>query len=243
MTAAGDQYGATASRASYEAELEHIGRKAEQAGKPKSTARCSHLQQQVDEENFRNYLQAVNDARVTDDLNRQRISSIAVIQSPTEPAVPSRPRVKLILAAAFLLGSGGGHHRWSCWPRCSTKVSARPIRSRPFLACRFSVPLPCGVAVWCGRLRVMRNCCPIAVAAGANPARSAFGFDQLDPAYGNAAGVRDQSGNVTEILYPRNGEFDRSGTHGQQLGFAKANWLDTDLLRFEGRQTSSREEN
>ena len=52
------------------------------------------MQQQVDEENFRNYLQAVNDARVTDDLNRQRISSIAVIQTPTVPADAVKARAR-----------------------------------------------------------------------------------------------------------------------------------------------------
>src|SRR5206468_12632094 len=65
------------------------------------------LQQQVEEDNFRNYLQAVNDARMTDNLNRERISSIAVVQKPTVPVLPSRPRVILIIPAGFLLGLAG----------------------------------------------------------------------------------------------------------------------------------------
>ena len=108
MTAAGDQDGATASRASYEAELGRIGQKLSKLESQSQRLDALTLQQQVDEENFRNYLQAVNDARVTDDQNRQRISSIAVIQAPTVPAKPSHPRTKLALTAAFLVALVAG---------------------------------------------------------------------------------------------------------------------------------------
>ena len=60
---------------------------------------------------------------------------------------------------------------------------------------------------------------------------TAFGFDLLDPSYGLRLVIRDQSGSVTEILYPHDGEFERVGAHGEQLGFAKWIGLDTYLLQ------------
>jgi uncharacterized protein involved in exopolysaccharide biosynthesis len=104
LTAASDQDGATSSRTSFETELTRIKQKLGTLEGDNEHLDSLQLQQQVDEENFRNYLQAVNDARVADDLNRQRISNIAVVQSPTVPALPAKPRKLFILAAGFLLG-------------------------------------------------------------------------------------------------------------------------------------------
>ena len=111
MTAAGDQYGATASRASFEAELERIGQKLSKLESQSQQLDALTLQQQVDEENFRNYLQAVNDARVTDDQNRQRISSIAVIQAPSEPADAFTAAQETSPLRGLPACSRGRHHR------------------------------------------------------------------------------------------------------------------------------------
>jgi uncharacterized protein involved in exopolysaccharide biosynthesis len=62
------------------------------------------LQQQVDEENFRNVLQRVEDARASEQLQRQKVSSIVVVQQPTVPMTPARPRMLYIVALGALAG-------------------------------------------------------------------------------------------------------------------------------------------
>jgi uncharacterized protein involved in exopolysaccharide biosynthesis len=62
------------------------------------------LQQQVDEENFRNVLQRHEDARASEALQRQQVTSVAVVQQPTVPAKPAKPRVLIILALGVIGG-------------------------------------------------------------------------------------------------------------------------------------------
>lgn len=62
------------------------------------------LQMQVDEENFRSIMQRNEEARVSADLQRQNITSIAVIQEPTVPIEKAKPRVLLILVLGGLAG-------------------------------------------------------------------------------------------------------------------------------------------
>lgn len=62
------------------------------------------LQQQVDEENFRNVLQRLEDARASEALQRQQVTSVAVVQQPTVPAKPAKPRVLVILALGVVAG-------------------------------------------------------------------------------------------------------------------------------------------
>lgn len=62
------------------------------------------LQQQVDEENFRNVLQRHEDARASEALQRQQVTSVAVVQQPTVPARPAKPRVLVILALGVIAG-------------------------------------------------------------------------------------------------------------------------------------------
>ena len=63
------------------------------------------LQQQVDEENFRNVLQRHEDARASEALQRQQVTSVAVVQQPTVPAKPAKPRVLVILALGVIAGT------------------------------------------------------------------------------------------------------------------------------------------
>jgi hypothetical protein len=239
MTAAGDQYGATASRASYEAALERIGEKLGKLEGESQQLDALTLQQQVDEENFRNYLQAVNDARVTDDLNRQRISSIAVIQSPTAPTTPSRPRVKIILGAGFLLGLAGAitlvllaemfDEGFSTADQIET-VLGLPVLGTFTIRHRRSVRTLPTYAKLLPMLLIM---------LGLTLPGNAFGFDQLDPVYGQRLVVRASDGEIAETLSPRNGQFDRTGANGQMLGFAKRIGVTLTFFDPEGRQTST----
>ena len=243
MTAAGDQYGATASRASYEAELGRIGQKLSKLESQSQQLDALTLQQQVDEENFRNYLQAVNDARVTDDQNRQRISSIAVIQAPSEPAKPSRPRKKLVLSGAFLLALVAG----------ITMVLLAEMFDESFstadqIEAVLGLPV---LGTFTMSRRMVRRQLPayakllplLILLVGMALPTTAFGYDLLDPSYGVRLVIRDQSGNVTEVLYPRDGEFQRVSAHGQQLGFAKWTGSTLTFYNVDGRSISSAKPN
>lgn len=67
-------------------------------------------QQQIAEVNYRTYLQRSEDARINDDLNRARITSISVIEKAQVPIRPVRPRklaaVALGVALGLVLGLG-----------------------------------------------------------------------------------------------------------------------------------------
>jgi uncharacterized protein involved in exopolysaccharide biosynthesis len=241
MTAASDQYGATASRASYEAALQHISEKLGKLESQSQQLDALTLQQQVDEENFRNYLQAVNDARVTDDLNRQRISSIAVVQSPTVPLLPSRPRVKLILAGGFLLGLAAAIALTLMLEMFdeafSTADQIETVLGLPVLG-TFTMRRRPPVRALPGYAKLL----PILLLLlGLALPGSVFGFDRLDPAYGQRLVVRGSDGQISEILSPnpRNGQFERTDSIGHVLGFAKRVGSTLTFFDEEGRQTST----
>jgi uncharacterized protein involved in exopolysaccharide biosynthesis len=59
----------------------------------------------VNDRNYRTYLEKVEDARILDDLNRQKSTSISVIQEATAPAEPVRPRKFLNIALGVILGA------------------------------------------------------------------------------------------------------------------------------------------
>jgi len=106
MTAAGDQYGATASRASYEAALERIGQKLRNLESQSQQLDALTLQQQVDEENFRNYLQALTERTFSADTSTATTSwpSSAMQAART---VPTYPTPKTLTFIEILPSSNG----------------------------------------------------------------------------------------------------------------------------------------
>lgn len=243
VTAAGDQYGATASRASYEGELQRINQKLTALEDASEHLDSLQLQQQVDEENFRNYLQAVNDARVADDLNHQRISNIAIVQTPTVPVLPAKPRKLFILAAGFLLGLAAAiaatmlaemaDEAFSTADQIET-VLGLPVLGTFTLRRRLEVRRRAGTPAYVKLLPLL-----VLLAGLALPTSLAFGFDQLDPTYGERLVVRSPQGKIVEILYPENGLFDRAGPHGENLGTAKRIGATLIFYDIDGRRTST----
>jgi uncharacterized protein involved in exopolysaccharide biosynthesis len=241
MTASGDQFGATASRASYQAALQGIHDKLSKLEAQSQQLDALTLQQQVDEENFRTYLQAVNDATVTDDLNRQRITNIAVIQSPTVATVPTRPRTKLVVPAAFLLGLAAAitvvllaemFDETFSTPNQIETVLDLPVLGT-FTKRRRLAPTRALLAY--GKMLPL---VALLLAASVAP-RVALGFDQLNPAYGQSLAVRDQKGKIIEILYPKHDRFIREGATGGTLGWVQRNGSNLAFFDRDGRQTST----
>lgn len=60
------------------------------------------------EKNYRTYLERLEEARISDDMNRQKIANISVIQPATVPLKPVKPKKLLNIALGVLVGALGG---------------------------------------------------------------------------------------------------------------------------------------
>jgi uncharacterized protein involved in exopolysaccharide biosynthesis len=72
--------------------------------------RMLELQRKLDvaTQNYTTYLGRAEAAKISDDLNNARITSVAVVQRPTLPLRPGRPKTKLILVLAVVVGLVAG---------------------------------------------------------------------------------------------------------------------------------------
>ena len=104
LTAAGDEAAAAGARKPLEAEIERLDARLDELGQKAGKLNELELQQQVDEENFRNYLQGVETARLTNDLNREGITSVAIVQEPTLPTKIAQPKIPIIMVLALIFG-------------------------------------------------------------------------------------------------------------------------------------------
>jgi uncharacterized protein involved in exopolysaccharide biosynthesis len=62
----------------------------------------------INEKNYLTYVEKHEDARITDDLNRQKIGNISVVQSPSVPQKPISPKKLLDILLAIILGAVSG---------------------------------------------------------------------------------------------------------------------------------------
>jgi len=62
----------------------------------------------VSERNYKTYLEKVEEARISEDLNRQKSANISVIQEATVPVTPIKPRKLLNIALGLILGAVAG---------------------------------------------------------------------------------------------------------------------------------------
>jgi uncharacterized protein involved in exopolysaccharide biosynthesis len=63
---------------------------------------------EVNDRNYRTYVEKVEDARILEDLNRQKSANISVIQEAAVPARPVKPRKMLNIALGLILGALSG---------------------------------------------------------------------------------------------------------------------------------------
>ena len=60
---------------------------------------------QIADENYRNYLQAAQEARIADDLNKEKATTVAVYDpAHLESTLPAKPKKALLIAAGIILG-------------------------------------------------------------------------------------------------------------------------------------------
>ena len=57
------------------------------------------------EDNYLMYSKKAEEARIAESLDRQKISNVAIIETPTEPHLPSKPNVPLNLAVGTFLAA------------------------------------------------------------------------------------------------------------------------------------------
>jgi polysaccharide chain length determinant protein (PEP-CTERM system associated) len=62
----------------------------------------------VNDKNYKTYLDKVEEARISEDLNRQKMSNISVIQEATVPAKPFKPKKLLNIVLGVILGAVSG---------------------------------------------------------------------------------------------------------------------------------------
>ncbi|MEI9476849.1 MAG: GNVR domain-containing protein, partial [Deltaproteobacteria bacterium] len=60
------------------------------------------------ERNYKTYLEKVEEARISDDLNRQKMANISVIQTASVPPKPIKPKKALNIVLGIILGAVSG---------------------------------------------------------------------------------------------------------------------------------------
>lgn len=63
---------------------------------------------EINERNYLTYAAKVEEARISDNLDRQKIASISVIQAPTTPHKPVKPKTLLNIMLGVILGATAG---------------------------------------------------------------------------------------------------------------------------------------
>lgn len=62
----------------------------------------------ANEKNYRTYLEKVEEARISEDLNRQKMANLSVVQVAAVPAKPVRPKKELNILLSIVLGAVAG---------------------------------------------------------------------------------------------------------------------------------------
>jgi uncharacterized protein involved in exopolysaccharide biosynthesis len=62
---------------------------------------------ETDRQNYRMYLTKFEDSRVSDAMDRERITNVSVIEPATRPITPVSPKIPLILGLAVVFGGAG----------------------------------------------------------------------------------------------------------------------------------------
>jgi polysaccharide biosynthesis protein PslE len=103
-----ERQGAGAAVLPLQHQLEQIGARLAELRSKEAEYHTLLLQRDTNEESYRTFLQKADDARVADSLRSQNVTNIALLQKPTLPVVPAKPRVRLIMVIALGLGLAGG---------------------------------------------------------------------------------------------------------------------------------------
>jgi len=62
----------------------------------------------LNDKNYRTYTEKLEEARISDDMNRQKMSNVSVIQTATVPAKPIKPKKAMNIIVGIILGAVSG---------------------------------------------------------------------------------------------------------------------------------------
>ena len=233
MTAAGDQYGATASRTSFESELARIGQKLSEL---ESRQRAVSTPAPCSSRSMRRTSATIYRRSTT--RGSPTISTGSA--SATSPSSNRRPCRPCRQAPHDIHPGGGlparprrGHHRDPAGRDGGRSLQhGRPDRE-PCSACRFSAPLPCAAGWRARRTASLCKAAPLLVLlVGLALPSIAFGFDQLDPSLRpEAGGTRFRAAPLPRSSTPMMENSDRAARMASNWAWPNATGLDADLLR------------
>jgi succinoglycan biosynthesis transport protein ExoP len=121
-----------------QSQIESISTRLAERSREQSTYQDLVREYQIEDENYRAYLQAVQQARIADDLNKSQSTTVAVYDPPhMYSSAPTRPRTALLLAgglfAGLLLGFSGAFLRESLDERLNTPRQVNTLLGLPLL--------------------------------------------------------------------------------------------------------------
>jgi uncharacterized protein involved in exopolysaccharide biosynthesis len=100
-----DLQGALKSQPVIQSQVDAISARLAERAREQSTYQDLVREYQVDDENYRTYLQAVQQARIAEDLNKERGTTVAVYEpAHMASSVPTKPKRTLIMAIGIVLG-------------------------------------------------------------------------------------------------------------------------------------------
>jgi uncharacterized protein involved in exopolysaccharide biosynthesis len=100
-----DLQAATKSQPAIQQQIDAISARLAERSREQSTYQDLVREYQIDDENYRTYLQAVQQARIADDLNKEKATTVAVYDPAYMPTDgPTKPRKTLLIAAGIVLG-------------------------------------------------------------------------------------------------------------------------------------------
>jgi succinoglycan biosynthesis transport protein ExoP len=119
-------------------QIESITTRLAERSREQSTYQDLVREYQIEDENYRAYLQAVQQARIADDLNKSQSTTVAVYDPPhMYSSAPTRPKTALILAGGLflglLLGFSGAFLRESLDERLNTPRQVNTLLGLPLL--------------------------------------------------------------------------------------------------------------
>jgi len=97
-----------AKAASLKQQLSHLDREIQNLDLREKELQNLRRELVTNEKNYKTYLERVEDARISEDMNRQKMANISVIQEATVPVKPIKPRKRLNVLLGIILGAVSG---------------------------------------------------------------------------------------------------------------------------------------
>jgi uncharacterized protein involved in exopolysaccharide biosynthesis len=89
-------------------QLSQLERKIQTVDQKQNELRNLQRELSINENNYQTYVAKLEEARISDDLDRQKIANISVIKEPVASGKPVKPNISLNIILGVLLGTIGG---------------------------------------------------------------------------------------------------------------------------------------